>query len=287
MIVTQYNGSAFLIMSNYTNGDPQWRQRLDNYLGNTQKMFFPEQYGGQIMSEYACESMGNCNKDQCSFKAYISRWLALTLQMAPYTAWQILPWLQGSAQAAVKQCVAGPGGDEIGGPVACGRKWYASQDDVERDVGNQMRAMSIVQANLIQQVAAHVDYKTGTSTGDSSAGSRASRALTDTQKLATRRMTASDRFGAAIVTIIMLLATTLFLLTLLIGDLQVGKWISSIHAIPLRTRWYGHWARAESEAILIRLRCPTAVLQPCPILGPMSFGFDKSKGRLDQFPNTS
>src|ERR1700761_987510 len=129
-----------------------WKERLNGYLNNTQRVFFPDQYGGKIMVEYACETMANCNKDQRSFKAYLSRWLAVAAQLAPYTAGQIMPWLQTSAGAAAKVCTGGPPGG-----VVCGRKWYEPQDDGTRDIGNQMTAMSVVQANLIQKVPPPAD----------------------------------------------------------------------------------------------------------------------------------
>ena len=119
-IGTMIMGTAF--MWNHT-GDQKWADRLNGYLPNVQRVFFLPEYGGNVMTEYACEGNGNCNKDQRSFKAYLSRWLALTVQMAPFTSPTIMPWLQGSAQAAIRQCVAGPG-NAVGGPVACGRKWY-------------------------------------------------------------------------------------------------------------------------------------------------------------------
>jgi hypothetical protein len=59
------------------------------------------------MREYGCEILGNCNKGQRLFKAYPARWLAVTVQLAPFTEVQIMPWLQGSTIAAVKQCVKG------------------------------------------------------------------------------------------------------------------------------------------------------------------------------------
>jgi hypothetical protein len=213
-------GSAF--MYNYTNGGPLWQNRITNYLKTVQNVFFLPEYGGKIMTEYACEGQGNCNKDQRSFKAYLSRWLALTVQIAPFTEPTIVPWLQGSAQGAVKQCVAGPE-NAPGGPVACGRKWYAPSDDGERDVGNQMTTMSIVQANLISFVSGPADSDTGTSKGDASAGNGEPSKPTRDEILATRRITSADRAGAWIVTLIVLGATFAFLGLLLVDDVPVDR----------------------------------------------------------------
>lgn len=140
----------------------------------------------------------------------------MTVQVAPFTTGQILPWLQTSAMAAVKQCVAASAGG-----VACGRKWYAESDDGTRDVGNQMTAMSIVQANLIQRTTAPVDYKSGNSTGDASAGNGASTPLTNAQILATRKMTTADKVGAWIVTAIMLIIAVGWAVFILAEDLGI------------------------------------------------------------------
>jgi Glycosyl hydrolase family 76 len=184
-------------MYNYTNGqDPKWKMRLEGLLGNTQRVFFPDQYGSKIMVEYACETMGNCNKDQRSFKAYLSRWLAVAAQLAPFSAGQITPWLQTSAQAAAKACTQTPQG------LACGRTWYENKDDGQRDVGNQMTALSIVQSNLIRSAKPLVDIKTGDSKSDPGAGAGTSTFVPD--KIYTRKITKADKAGAWIITVVAL-----------------------------------------------------------------------------------
>jgi mannan endo-1,6-alpha-mannosidase len=162
-----------------------------------QKVFFPEQYGGNVMTEYACEANNSCDKDQRSFKAYLARWLAVSATLAPFTAAQIMPWLQGSATAALKVC-----SQDASSNVVCGRKWYETNDDGTRDIGNQMSTMSVVQANLIQAAPQIVNVDSGTSAGNAAAGGPAT---TPTENLAaTRKITTGDKAGAWLLTIIML-----------------------------------------------------------------------------------
>jgi mannan endo-1,6-alpha-mannosidase len=229
-IGTMIAGTAF--MYNHTNGDPKWKDRLTGYLNNAQKVFFPDQYGGKTMVEYACETQGNCNKDQRSFKAYLSRWLAVAAQLAPYTQPQIMPWLQTSASAAVKVCSGGPPGG-----IVCGRKWYETQDDGTRDIGNQMTALSIVQANLIKNVPSLADHKTGTSTGDASAGN-GNRKPTADDILATRKITTGDKVGAWIITTLMVFVTMGWV-AFLLSDADHWDWIHLAYDGGTSHQWYG------------------------------------------------
>ena len=187
-------GSAF--MWNKTQ-DETWKTRINNFLTHTQQTFFSEKYGGgKIMAEYACEPQGNCNADQRSFKAYLARWLALTAQLAPFTQTQIVPWLQNSAEGAAKVC------DGDGANTVCGRTWYADSNDGTIDVGNQITAMSIVQSNLILNVAAPVDQSGGTSQGNPSAGG--GKDENNVPDIALRRITTADKAGAWILTTVAL-----------------------------------------------------------------------------------
>lgn len=150
------------------------------------------------MTEWACESPNSheCDVDQRTFKAYLSRWLAVSAQLAPFSAERIMPWLQTSATSAVKVCSGGPPGG-----VVCGRRWYAP-DDGTRDIGNQMTVMSVVQSNLIMQVPPPVNVETGTSIGNAAAGGVDTQ-ITQDDILATRLMTTGDKAGAWIATVVL------------------------------------------------------------------------------------
>jgi Glycosyl hydrolase family 76 len=151
------------------------------------------------MVESACEGAQNCNKDQRSFKAYLSRWLAVTAQIAPFTAPQIMPLIQDSAEGAMTACVQASGG------IQCGRRWNIIADDGERDIGNQMSAMSIVQANLVMKSTALADLTTGISESNPEAGGGAQMP---------RAITRSDIAGAS--------AMTVMIITLLFAG---GLWL--------------------------------------------------------------
>lgn len=88
------------------------------------------------MSEIECEIKANCNNDESSFKAYLSRWMAVTMFLAPFTAPQIQPKLAASAQGAAGQCVGGTNGR------MCGRRWYETTWDGSSGVGQQVRLIT-------------------------------------------------------------------------------------------------------------------------------------------------
>ena len=128
-------------------------------------MFFKN---GTIMYEAACEENfsgpGVCDTDQLSFKAYLSRWMASTTKLAPWTTDEIMPLLKSSAQAAAQQCDGGSDG------ATCGSRWWQAWDG-SYGVGQQMSALEVVQSNLISFVSGPVGNKTGgTSQGNPSAG---------------------------------------------------------------------------------------------------------------------
>jgi mannan endo-1,6-alpha-mannosidase len=144
----------------------------------------------------ACEASGKCNVDQKSFKAYLSRWMAQTSQVAPFTYDTIKPLLVSSAAAAAKSCSGGADG------VTCGNKWTTGIWDGSFGVGEQMSALSVIQSTLIDKVAAPVTNSTGgTSTGNSAAGTGSS---TNADGTTTTVVTSGDRVGAGFLTALIL-----------------------------------------------------------------------------------
>ena len=118
------------------------------------------------MFEPQCEPQSNCNTDQLSFKAYLSRWLASTTKLAPFTFPIIKPLLAASAQGAMAQCSGGKSGR------VCGLKWAESDWDGSEGIGQQMAALEVLQCNLVVDVAPPVSEKTGgTSESKPDAGS--------------------------------------------------------------------------------------------------------------------
>jgi hypothetical protein len=138
-----------------------------------------------------CEKTQLCNVDQWSFKAYLSRWLGLAAQLAPFTAAQIAPILQHNAKAAAKVC------NDLN---QCGSRWTFDKFDGSTGVGQQMSALSVITANLFKQVKKPVTADTGgTSIGNPGAGTGNPTVLVKFDPVETK-----DRAGAWIITIMVL-----------------------------------------------------------------------------------
>jgi mannan endo-1,6-alpha-mannosidase len=138
--VWTYNYGTMLMgaaaMYNLTQGAEPWGTRVQEILDGAYALFFPQEYGGGIMSEMQCEKAGNCNNDQSSFKAYLSRWMAVTSLLVPSTRDQIVSKLQTSAAGAAGQCIGGDNGRK------CGRQWYSQTWDGSSGVGQQVNLLS-------------------------------------------------------------------------------------------------------------------------------------------------
>lgn len=141
-----------------------------------------------------CES-GKCNVDQRSFKAYLTRWMAATSKLAPFTRDTILKRISTSAPAAVKTCTAGNTGTQ------CGLKWTTGTNDASTGVGEQMAVLEIIQSNLIDDAPDWVSAVagTGTSGGDVNAGKD-----NDDNSFILDPVTTGDRVGAGFLTALVL-----------------------------------------------------------------------------------
>lgn len=143
-----YNTGMFIygasIMYNYTNGSSLWENRTSGLLTAGARNFFsPYKNATNVMYERACEEAGTCDDDQYSFKAYLSRWLAKTAVVAPYTAVEIKTLLTASAEAAARNCGGGVNG------TTCGERWYTPSYDGVYGVGQELSALEVVQALLL------------------------------------------------------------------------------------------------------------------------------------------
>jgi mannan endo-1,6-alpha-mannosidase len=185
-----YNAGTFLLgaanMYNYTNGSEIWRQRVQGMLTGID-VFFQD----NVMQEVACEKVNRCDVDQQSFKAYLSRWMAATAKMAPWTYEAVMAKLLPSAGAAALQCSGGANGR------TCGLRWTNGATwDGSYGVGQQMAALEVIQSNLIQQVSGPLTNITGgTSKGNPSAGGKPATSI-----IYLRPATTSDKAGAGILT---------------------------------------------------------------------------------------
>jgi mannan endo-1,6-alpha-mannosidase len=146
---TYIAGAAY--MYNSTSGSAQWKTTLDSLLNQTISLFFPD----GIATEIACESHNTCSVDMYAFKGILAQQLVDTIQVAPYTSNLILSVLTTTAQAAANACGSG----------SCGFAWGESVSGNNTGLGQQLSALSYVQALLVHQAAGVVTESTGGSNG--------------------------------------------------------------------------------------------------------------------------
>lgn len=168
------------------------------------KTFFPQQYGGNILSEVSCEPYHDCNRDQIIYKGLITNWLSLIAQLAPYTLGEIEPKLKGSAEAAGTQC-SGPNNE-------CGIAWHNATWDGTNGIEQEMAALSAFANTLVlYQSAPSGSYTppsspapvTADTGGNSTSNPSGGQSGGGEQNLPTpKKVTAGDRAGAAILTIV-------------------------------------------------------------------------------------
>lgn len=135
-------------MQNFTNSIT-WVQRTSGLLDATSVFFSPFPNSTNIMFEPECETTNpmSCNTDQQSMKAYLTRWLAGTSLMAPFTAGRIGTLLQTTAKGAASACTGGSYGN------SCGTRWYINGYDGTTGLGQQIAALEAITALLVNQTA--------------------------------------------------------------------------------------------------------------------------------------
>lgn len=157
--------------------------------------FFPN----GIMTEL-CEEYTKCDNDELTFKAYLSRWMAMTTQLAPFTSTSLMPLLKSSANAAMEQC----SGTFF--PNNCGLRWSMNNTwDGSNGPGQQMAALEVLLSTIIQDQRVPLTNKTGgTSVSDPTAGLNKSNV--DPGSVVTPA-THGDKVGAWFLTAIIVLAS--------------------------------------------------------------------------------
>ncbi|KAF1983636.1 glycoside hydrolase family 76 protein [Aulographum hederae CBS 113979] len=138
---TLLHGAA--AMYNMTSS-PEWRSVVAGLLNSTASTFFED----NVMFEAACEPSGNCNTDQLAYKGILARAMALTSQLAPFTASTISPLLRASAEGAAAACQ-----NDIDG-IVCGTSWTGGGLNGDEGLSQDISALEVVQANLIPRAAA-------------------------------------------------------------------------------------------------------------------------------------
>lgn len=178
--------------------------RVDGLIDKFFERFFPGL--PNVIIEISCEPDRKCNPDQTSFKAYTMRWLAVTTQLCPWTTDIVMPKLRESAMGAARQC---SGGDS---ETWCGQSWNATEWDGFQGVGEQMSAMAVIGANLIQKSPKPLTARNGgISEGDPNAGNLI-------PKYRLYPVSTADRTGAAIITFLSIFIMVLASWWLVYGD---------------------------------------------------------------------
>ncbi|OBT61852.1 hypothetical protein VE03_08825 [Pseudogymnoascus sp. 23342-1-I1] len=197
-----YNAGVWLLgaatMYNLT-GTDVWKARVQGLLDRSITVF-SDNATGVIVESCELTSPASCNTDQKSFKAYLTRWMASTTKLAPFTYDTISAFLLVSAKAAAAQCTGGTLSR------ACGLKWVTSGKtgvwDGTTGVGEEMSALEVIQSTLIQDSAAPVTNTTGgTSVGNYDAGSTSKDAAAVANDWTP---TTGDKAGAGVLTAVML-----------------------------------------------------------------------------------
>ncbi|KID61296.1 glycosyl hydrolase family 76 protein, partial [Metarhizium hybridum] len=194
-----YNAGIFLhgaaVMYNLTRGEV-WKARVDGLVRHSLGEFARD----GVIFEPACEPVRGCDYNGLSFKGYYIRWLAATIKMAPHTYEAVYPVMRKTAEAAARAC-SGSDASFRGVPgTACGFAWTeGGKFDGLVGVGQQMCALDAVMYTLVDGVGAAVTHDTGgTSRGNPAAGGESD----DSHLPLPKAITAGDRAGAAIITII-------------------------------------------------------------------------------------
>lgn len=144
-----------------------------------------------------------------SYKGYLHRWLAQVTQVAPYITDTILPVLKTSATAAMKNC--NPDG-------TCGFRWTTPSYDGDTGAGQEMNALGALMSVLITLEPVPVAYTNrtgGTSVGNAAAG--VGSAILPTNY---RPITAGDRAGASVITIIIISGLVSMLIWMSSGETE-------------------------------------------------------------------
>ncbi|KAI0431568.1 family 76 glycoside hydrolase [Xylaria sp. FL1042] len=179
-------GCAFLY--NHTN-NATWKDRLDGMADGIIRVFFADD---DVAYEPSCEPPpGSCNSDMQSYRGYMHRWMANSVQLVPDLATKIMPVLKKSAAAGVKQCTGGDNGR------MCGFHWTSGTYDGLQSASLEMNVLGALSALLMPSVSVPLTNTTGgTSKGDPDAG----QAKTELPTFAP--ITTGDKAGASILTIL-------------------------------------------------------------------------------------
>jgi mannan endo-1,6-alpha-mannosidase len=142
---TMIHGSA--VMWNITSSQKWMNRTLGHVAAAKQTFFTPFSNASNVMYENECEKTNNCDTDQFSFKAYLSRWMAKSTLMVSEIKEDVVSLLTTSAEAAAAACAGGST------KRMCGTKWYVDGWDGSQGVGQQLSALETIQSLLVGTVS--------------------------------------------------------------------------------------------------------------------------------------
>ncbi|CAN3374163.1 hypothetical protein DIURU_000898 [Diutina rugosa] len=184
------SGCAYLY--NLT-GDDKWKDRAHSIM-HAGMTYFVDSKG--FMQETTCAPSKRCNNDQRSFRSLWSRGLQLTVALIPEFYDTVMPYIEKSAVGAAKSCSGGSDG------ITCGMDWSIGSWDNMWGLGEQMSALEVTLANLVnKKPPPYTAARGGSSQSQPDAG------LNDvdyTNKNAIKIET-KDKAGAGVITAIVLL----------------------------------------------------------------------------------
>lgn len=135
-------GAAAMAAANGNDTGSVWTQRVEGFVNTASSVFFtPFPNATGIMYENHCEVPNNCNTDQLSFKAYLSRWMSKSALLVPSIQQNVTGLLQTSAMGAAASC-SGLNNN------TCGTRWYTNEWDGTTGLGQQLTALECVQSLL-------------------------------------------------------------------------------------------------------------------------------------------
>ncbi|KAI5287496.1 hydrolase 76 protein, partial [Ascosphaera aggregata] len=181
-----------------TYGSEIWKERARNISSSLNSLFFNNK---GIMSEVTCEPVNTCNNDQQTFKPHTIRWMTAFIKLAPFLEDELIPVLRNSSIAAAKQC-SGPNN-------TCGLQWTKVGDyDGITCPGEQMAALQVFMSKLVSLAKLPANFENGDSEGNPAAGTSSHKPTIKPPST----ITAKDRVGAIISTVIA--AATIVLATM-------------------------------------------------------------------------
>lgn len=191
-----YNPALLLygtsMLYNYTNGSQIWEKRTTGLLKAISTTFFsPFANATDVMFQPTCELSNNCNSDQLSFKAYLSRWMAKAAVVAPYITTSVTHLLTVTAKAAMRSC---SGGQEN---TTCGARWYVNGYDGNYGVGQELSGLETVQSLLLLHDTAVREFPMTSEDVVLSAEGDPTNTLTLPPKTSTASASPSNSHGAA------------------------------------------------------------------------------------------